>query len=39
LAYTAEPGSPTRHALDLLSSWVSTPDADIEAVDERLMEQ
>jgi transcriptional regulator with XRE-family HTH domain len=25
LAYTAEPGSPTQDALDLLASWVSTP--------------
>jgi hypothetical protein len=39
LAYTAEPGSPTHHALDLLVSWVSTPDAAIETVDDRLMEQ
>jgi hypothetical protein len=39
LAYTAEPGSPTRHALDLLASWVSTPDGAIETVDDRLMEQ
>lgn len=39
LAYTAEPGSPTRHALDLLASWVSTPDGAIETVNDRLMEQ
>ena len=26
VAYTAEPGSPARHALDLLASWTSTPD-------------
>ena len=26
VAYTAEPGSPARHALDLLASWSSTPD-------------
>ncbi|MGB7051497.1 MAG: helix-turn-helix transcriptional regulator [Acidimicrobiales bacterium] len=25
LAYTAEPGSPTQSALDLLASWISTP--------------
>lgn len=27
LVYSAEPGSPSRHALDLLASWASTPDA------------
>jgi MmyB-like transcription regulator ligand binding domain len=27
LAYTAEPGSPTKSALDLLASWSSTPSA------------
>jgi transcriptional regulator with XRE-family HTH domain len=26
VAYSAEPGSPARHALDLLASWTSTPD-------------
>ncbi|MGH3100475.1 MAG: transcriptional regulator, partial [Thermoleophilia bacterium] len=26
VAYGAEPGSPARHALDLLASWTSTPD-------------
>jgi transcriptional regulator with XRE-family HTH domain len=26
VAYSAEPGSPARHALDLLASWASTPD-------------
>ena len=26
VAYTAEPDSPARHALDLLASWASTPD-------------
>ncbi len=25
LTYTAEPGSPTQHALDLLASWTTTP--------------
>jgi hypothetical protein len=25
--YTAEPGSPTEHALALLDSWAATPDA------------
>jgi len=39
LAYTAEPGSPTQHALDLLASWASTPDAAIGAVDDRKIEQ
>ena len=32
LAYTAEPGSPTQNALDLLASWISTPSV-IEQVD------
>jgi hypothetical protein len=26
VAYTAEPATPARHALDLLASWTSTPD-------------
>jgi hypothetical protein len=30
--YTAEPGSPFQHALDLLASWISTP-ADVEVHD------
>lgn len=28
LAYSAEPGSPSHHALQLLASWASTPEAD-----------
>lgn len=31
--YTAEPGSPSQHALDLLASWISTP-ADAEVHDQ-----
>jgi MmyB-like transcription regulator ligand binding domain len=26
VAYTADPGSPARHALDLLATWSSAPD-------------
>jgi hypothetical protein len=26
VAYSAEAGSPARHALDLLASWTATPD-------------
>ena len=33
LVYSAEPGSPSRQALDLLASWVSTPEAA--AIDNR----
>lgn len=32
--YTAEPGSPSQHALDLLASWISTP-TDSAARDQR----
>jgi len=34
LAYTAEPGTPTQHALDLLASWASTPSSALEAADD-----
>ncbi len=27
LVYSAEPGSPSQHALDLLASWIATPDS------------
>jgi transcriptional regulator with XRE-family HTH domain len=30
LAYSAEPGSPTQSALDLLASWVSTPSSPVQ---------
>ena len=33
LVYSAEPGSPSRQALDLLASWASTP--EVAAVDTR----
>jgi transcriptional regulator with XRE-family HTH domain len=32
---TAEPGSPSRHALDLLASWAATPEA-VEVADDQL---
>ena len=36
VVYTAEPGSPSRQALDLLASWVTTPAAPVESpADER----
>ena len=35
LAYTAEPGSTTQNALDLLASWISTPNGAVETVDDR----
>jgi transcriptional regulator with XRE-family HTH domain len=34
-AYTAEPGSSSRHALDLLASWTSTKVSDIQSTPER----
>jgi len=35
LAYTAEPGSPSQNALDLLASWTAAPAKRIEVADER----
>jgi transcriptional regulator with XRE-family HTH domain len=34
LVYTAEPGSPSQNALDLLASWSATPSQPIEVTDE-----
>jgi hypothetical protein len=33
LAYTAEPDSPAQNALDLLTSWISTPNSAVGTVD------